>query len=82
LEHQKVASLLVVEALEAVIEWHAEGLVPLGPELTGDPVRSRMRPLRAANAFEHEAQAASSSHRIGGFCSRPMAATIRFPASA
>ena len=31
LEHQKVASLLVVEALEAVIEWHAEGLVPLGP---------------------------------------------------
>src|SRR5215813_6660053 len=36
LEHQKVASLLVVEALEAVIEWHAEGLVPLGPELTGD----------------------------------------------
>src|SRR5438128_12301070 len=36
LEHQKVASLLIVEALEAVIEWHAEGLVPLGPELTGD----------------------------------------------
>ena len=36
LEHQKVASLLVVEALEAVIEWHAQGLVPLGPELTGD----------------------------------------------
>jgi hypothetical protein len=36
LEHQKVASLLVAEALEAVIEWHAEGLVPLGPELTGD----------------------------------------------
>src|SRR5262249_6123379 len=31
LEHQKVASLLVVEALEAVIEWHAEGRVPLGP---------------------------------------------------
>ena len=29
LEHHKVASLLVVEALEAVIEWHAEGLVPL-----------------------------------------------------
>jgi len=37
LEHQKVASLLVVEALEAVIDWHMEGLVPLGPELTGDP---------------------------------------------
>ena len=37
LEHQKVASLLVIEALEAVIDWHTQGLVPLGPELTGDP---------------------------------------------
>src|SRR3954451_16072177 len=37
LEHRNVASLIVVEALEAVIDWHAEGLVPLGPELTGDP---------------------------------------------
>jgi spermidine synthase len=37
LEHQKVGALLVVEALEAVIDWHREGLVPLGPELTGDP---------------------------------------------
>jgi spermidine synthase len=36
LEHQNVAALLVVEALQAVIDWHAEGLVPLGPELTGD----------------------------------------------
>ncbi len=30
-------SLLIVEALEAVIEWHERGLVPLGPELAGDP---------------------------------------------
>src|SRR4029077_4881228 len=37
MEHRRVASLIVVEALEAVIDWHAEGLVPLGPELTGDP---------------------------------------------
>ena len=37
LEHQKVGALLVVEALEAVIDWHKEGLVPLGHELTGDP---------------------------------------------
>ncbi|MEX0751452.1 MAG: spermidine synthase [Xanthobacteraceae bacterium] len=37
LEHEKVASLLVVEALEAVIDWHRQGLVPLGPGLTGDP---------------------------------------------
>ena len=35
-EHQKVAPLIVVEALEAVIDWHEEGLVPLGHELTGD----------------------------------------------
>jgi spermidine synthase len=36
LEHRTVSSLIVVEALEAVIDWHARGLVPLGPELTGD----------------------------------------------
>jgi spermidine synthase len=32
-----VRSLLVVDALDAVIEWHRRGLVPLGPQLTGDP---------------------------------------------
>ena len=32
-----VASLIVVEALDAVIDWHRAGLLPLGPELTGDP---------------------------------------------
>ncbi len=37
LKHPAVRSLLVVEALDAVIEWHERGLVPLGPELTGDP---------------------------------------------
>ncbi len=37
LGHQKVGSLLVVEALGAVIDWHQRGLVPLGPELTVDP---------------------------------------------
>ena len=36
LEHAQVGSLLVVEALAAVIDWHREGLVPLGAELTGD----------------------------------------------
>jgi spermidine synthase len=36
LEHRQVGSLLVVEALEAVIDWHRKGLVPLGAELTGD----------------------------------------------
>ncbi len=37
LEHDSVASLLVVDALEAVIDWHRTGQLPLGPELTGDP---------------------------------------------
>jgi spermidine synthase len=37
LEHKQVGALLVVEALEGVIDWHREGLVPLGSELTGDP---------------------------------------------
>ena len=31
-----VRSLIVVEALAAVVEWHERGLVPLGPELTAD----------------------------------------------
>jgi spermidine synthase len=37
LEHAAVRSLLVVEALEAVIEWHQRDLVPLGKKLTTDP---------------------------------------------
>jgi spermidine synthase len=32
-----VRSLIVVEALDAVIDWHQRGLVPLGPQLTADP---------------------------------------------
>lgn len=40
LEHETVRSLIVVETLDAVIDWHETGLLPLGPELTGDP-RSR-----------------------------------------
>lgn len=36
LEHEAVGSLVVVEMLEPVIEWHSVGLLPLGPELTGD----------------------------------------------
>jgi spermidine synthase len=37
LEHETVKSLLVVEALDAVIDWHETGLLPLGPALTRDP---------------------------------------------
>lgn len=36
LKNPAVRSLIVVDALDAVIEWHEKGLVPLGPELTGD----------------------------------------------
>lgn len=36
LEHERVGSLIVVDALEAVIDWHRSGLLPLGPELTAD----------------------------------------------
>ena len=37
LRHSKVRELIVVDALDAVIEWHQQGIVPLGPMLTGDP---------------------------------------------
>jgi len=37
LAHGNVASLIVVDALEAVIDWHRAGLVPLGHELSNDP---------------------------------------------
>jgi spermidine synthase len=37
LEHADVSSLLVVEMLEAVIDWHRDGLLPLGPGLLADP---------------------------------------------
>jgi spermidine synthase len=37
LENPAVRSLHVVETMEAVIEWHLQGLVPLGPELVADP---------------------------------------------
>ncbi len=36
LADDRVAELFVVEALEPVARWHAQGLVPLGAELTAD----------------------------------------------
>ncbi len=36
LRHPALRALLVVDALDAVIEWHERGLVPLGAELTAD----------------------------------------------
>jgi hypothetical protein len=37
LENPNVQSLIVVDALAEVIEWHEQGLLPLGKQLTGDP---------------------------------------------
>ncbi|PWV99226.1 spermidine synthase [Hoeflea marina] len=37
LEHDSVGSLVVVDFLEAVIDWHVTGLLPLGPGLVADP---------------------------------------------
>jgi spermidine synthase len=37
LEDPRVRSLIVVDALAEVIEWHQQGLLPLGKQLTGDP---------------------------------------------
>jgi spermidine synthase len=59
LEHREVASLLIVDALEPVIGWHQQGLVPLGEKLTGDP-RTKMlhadffERARSADGFDPE----------------------------
>ena len=37
LQDPRVQSLIVVDYLQPVIDWHERGLVPLGPKLTGDP---------------------------------------------
>ncbi|MFS8103834.1 spermidine synthase [Lentzea alba] len=37
LEHAHVESLLVVDALNEVIEWHQQGLIPAGTALAADP---------------------------------------------
>lgn len=37
LDQPRTGSMIVVEYLEAVIDWHSTGLLPLGPQLTGDP---------------------------------------------
>jgi spermidine synthase len=36
LDHPTVRSVLVIEALAEVIDWHQRGLVPLGAKLTAD----------------------------------------------
>jgi spermidine synthase len=59
LQHREVASLLIVDSLPPVIEWHERGLVPLGRKLTTDP-RCRMLEAdffarsRSADGFDPE----------------------------
>jgi hypothetical protein len=65
LEHEEVGSLLVIETLAAVIDWHRSGLVPLGPGLTGDPrcklIHGDFFALSAAEAgFDPDAPGAAS----------------------
>jgi spermidine synthase len=68
LEHRNVAALIVVEALEAVIDWHAQGLVPLGPELTRDPrcsfVQGDFFALAASEAGFYPAAPARTFHAV------------------
>jgi spermidine synthase len=37
LADRRVQSMIVVDALDAVIEWHRDGLIPTDPELISDP---------------------------------------------
>ena len=37
LEHPEVREVLMVETLQEVIDWHRQGLLPLGEQLTSDP---------------------------------------------
>src|SRR6476619_1569001 len=61
LENAGVRSLIVVDALAEVIEWHEQGLLPLGKELTGD---ARCRFVNgdffamssSAEGFDHRSQ--------------------------
>jgi hypothetical protein len=61
LENTGVRSLIVVDALAEVIEWHEQGLLPLGKELTGDP-RCRFvngdffAMSSSAEGFDHRSQ--------------------------
>ena len=59
LEHQNVGSLLVVDALGEVIDWHRRGLIPAGKALAADP-RCRLvhgdffAMLRSGQGFDPE----------------------------
>lgn len=56
LTDDRVQSLVVVDALEAVIDWHRQALVPVGPVLTSDPrcrlVHADFFAMAAADGFD------------------------------
>lgn len=56
LDDPRVRTLIVLDALQPVIDWHRRGLVPLGARLTGDPRCS----LRQGDFFA--AMAAAPGH--------------------
>ena len=63
-----VRSLIVVDALAEVIEWHEQGLLPLGKQLTGDPrcrlVNGDFFAMSAfARGFDRRCAAAAASMR-------------------
>ncbi len=59
LDDARVGDLVVVDALEPVIDWHRRGLVPVGPELTADPrcrlVHGDFFAMAAGTGFDPEA---------------------------
>jgi len=62
LEDARVRSLIVVDALVEVIDWHEQGLLPIGKELTADP---RCR-LVHGDFFAMSSSAAGFDSRLPG----------------
>jgi spermidine synthase len=62
LEHETVSSLIVVEMLEPVVEWHRTGLLPLGAEIVSD---QRCR-LVQGDFFAMSASSAGFDYRVPG----------------
>lgn len=62
LEDDRVTELVVIDALEPVIAWHHQALVPLGPELTADPrcrlVHGDFFAMAAGSGFDPDRRAA------------------------
>ena len=61
LQHPGVRSLMVIEALPEVIDWHRRGLVPVGRELTADARCT----LRSADFFAQVNSPGIDAHHPG-----------------